>query len=739
MCGTWKLERLPSAAVALVVFVAWSSALADPSPRPFALADADGHPLPGVTVSVVGRTGAVATRADGTFSLDPEPVPPFQLVVFGADGAVIGTIEVPALDDPGDRKLTLIPLHLETVQVVTGVAPTTIAPPAAAANLISRGERERLRPSRLVEILPDIPGADRSGPGSTAVPTLRGLARGRTLILLDDARVTAERRAGASATYVDPFALENLEVVRGPGSVAYGSDALGGVIHARTPRPEAGILSGRFETAAGAGEGFAAFGGEVNIPVAGGALLAQFHQRSFDDYDSPREEVDNSSARDLGGLVRGLIPMGEARLTLGFQADRGRDISRPARDSDTARTVYPLEDSDRFTMSLDLGGRSGFTSLELRGFLGRYRLLTERHTVESTTTTRTSRADVDADDASLRFVATRPVPRGVLRTGLDVTGRFNLHAENEITERVSGGASTLISHDRAIEDARRIDTGVFLEVERALGSSERSSVAAGLRGDDISSSNRGGFFDDRSRSDGALSGYAAFTWRVGEAFSTSVQVARGFRDPQLSDRYFRGVTARGLITGNPDLDPETTRQLDVAVRASAGPVDLALFGYLYEVRHLVERFEIAADEFAFRNRGEEEIIGLELEADLRIKPTISARATVGYARGTIEDDGSDAADIPPDSLTLSLLHRPASWWWQLRLRAVARDDRPGPTESVTPGHVVIDASLGLKLSEALELRLNLGNLTDKEFPNGSDSHAPLAPGRSAAVTLAGRF
>jgi len=48
------------------------------------------------------------------------------------------------------------------------------------------------------------------------VPALRGLARGRTLILVDGARVTAERRAGPSATFVDPASLASLEVLRGP-------------------------------------------------------------------------------------------------------------------------------------------------------------------------------------------------------------------------------------------------------------------------------------------------------------------------------------------------------------------------------------------------------------------------------------------------------------------------------------------------------------------------------------------
>ena len=722
--------------VCLLSALSFRAALATP---PFTLTDAEGTPIAGVSVTLVGRTGSVRTGGDGTFHIDPEPAPPFQLIVLGEDGAVLGAVHVLTLDGPESRRLTLIPINVERVKVFSGIAPATIAPPAAGAILMSREETERLRPTRLVEALGDVPGASNSGSGQTAVPTLRGMARGRTLILLDDGRVTTERRAGASATYLDPFSIENLEVVRGPGSVAYGSDALGGIIHARTASPNSEAPSGRFEVAAGARVEYGAVGVEANIPIGSGAILAQYHQRSFSDYESPRGIVENSSARDFGGLLRGLILAGESRLTLGLQIDHARDISRPASDIDTARTTYPDEDSERFTLALDLPGRAGFSSFELSSFVGRYRLITERLTFDIVSGNRaTSTSDVEANDASLRFVATHPVTEGVLRAGLDVVSRFDLKAVNAEIDLPFGGP-VAITVEESIEKARRIDAGLFIEGERTLGASKRWAVSAGLRGDDVSTRNSGGFFGDRSTSDGALSGYTGLTWRRSEAFSATLQVARGFRDARLSDRYFRGVTGRGTITGNPDLEPETTRQFDLAIRSRAGRAQMAFFGYHYRIRDLIERFEVAADTFAFRNRGEEEIVGLEFEADFRISNRLSLRAFGSYARGEILDDGSDPDDIPAASIGIDVLHTYDAWWWQLRGRAFERDEHPGPTERVTPGYAAFDATIGVKLSKVLELRLNLGNLADKEYLASAADRAPLAPGRSVALTLAGRF
>ena len=164
----------------------------------------------------------------------------------------------------------------------------------------------------------------------------------------------------------------------------------------------------------------------------------------------------------------------------------------------------------------------------------------------------------------------------------------------------------------------------------------------------------------------------------------------------------------------------------------------------------MERFEPApcpdiptkclVEMFTFRNRGEEEIFGLEVEWDVEIRPRLSARFIVSHARGEILDDGSDPDDIPGDSLALSLFHRPGDrWWWQGRVRAVRSDDRFGPTERATPGYAVLDASFGFDVSDALRIRLNLNNITDKGYPSSQDARSPLAPGRSAALTLSGRF
>lgn len=703
----------------------------------FRLLGAGGDPIAFARVSLLGRGDSVFTDRDGRFRLDQIPGTPFDLAVTSDRGAWLGLVRVESVV-AGINELRLAS-EREELTVLAPIAPSTLAPPAAAPTILTRREIEERRPVRLADALEDIPGTGRIEEGQSVVPSIRGLARSRTLLLIDDARVTAERRAGTSAGYLDPFSVENIEVVRGPGSVAYGSDALGGVLHARTPQPRPGDLGGRFEVGGAVGAPAATGGIELNVPVGGGAILAQAHQRWFGDYESPGGTIPNSAARDRGLLLRGVLPIGRGRFFAGLQVDRGGDVGKPATDSSITRAYYPDERSNRFTVGADLGGALGFTSFELRGFAGSYQLITNRDTFPTGLAPgRLAQSDVSASDASFRMLARRPAGRGGLRVGVDVNGRYGLAAENRFVDYVRPGSPLATAVEVAIDAARRVDVGVFAETEQALAGSWLTG-AFGIRGDRVTTRNRGGFFGERSTSEGAASGFAAVTIVPRTDVSFTLQYSHGFRDPLLSDRYFRGVSGRGFVVGNPLLDPETTHQFDLALRAKHGALQVAVYGFIYRIDDLIERFRSGSD-FNFRNSGTADIRGAEMESNLEVGRGFTARLSLGVTRGRLLADASPVADIPPASAVLTLDQRLNDrFWWRLRVAAYGRDSSPGPTEKTTPGCGVADASAGLKLWSGLEARLSLRNIFDKQYPATSDEAAVDAPGRNATLVIGGSF
>jgi hemoglobin/transferrin/lactoferrin receptor protein len=725
---------------AAALLAAWTAAAlpvrGEPAPA-FTLLDAQGRVVAEARVAVVGKPGSVRTDARGTFRLDPSLRPPLELAVFDAAGTFLGVLILGEADWEAGAPLRLEPEPSAEITVRAGLAPATEAPPAAAATLHTRADREREAPERLVDQIASVPGVGKLDEGQTGVPTVRGLARGRTLILLDDGRVTAERRAGPSATFLDPFLLESVEVVRGPGSVAYGSDAIGGVIHARTARPTPGEWGGRFEIGAGVGQPCVGGGAAVNVPVGAGAFLLQARARSFDDYDAPGGTVPNTAAEDRGAALRGLFPFQAGTLDLGIQIDTARDVGKPTSPDVATLTSYPREDSTRFRAAFAFDPAGGFDSIDLGLFAGTYRLVTRRDRPASGAVLRQIQdADVDANDASVRASATRGIGEGVLRFGVDAAGRFGLEAIGTTASVDAAGNPVDVEAESSIEDASRLALGAFTEVEHPV--TEWMELSGGVRYDRVRTENRGGWFGDRSTSQGTATGFAAATLGRGSARSATLQVARGFRDPSLSDRYFRGVTGRGFATGNPDLLPETSLQWDLSLRSTVPNGHVAFYAYRYRIFDLVERYREGND-FFFRNRGEQRMWGLELEADLAPAPRWTIRAGASWVRGRIEEDRSPAADIPPPTATLAVGRVHDRFDWEVRAYGVLRKDDPGPTETTTPGYGIFGASLRVPVTRGFELRLRADNLLDHTYPGSADEAAAVAAGRSVGLTLAGAF
>jgi iron complex outermembrane receptor protein len=700
----------------------------------------DGSPAAGYQVSVVGFPISVTADEAGKFRISPDPVLPFRLVAISPGGEVSAPIEIAALPEAGPLAAAIPATFQDSVTVVSGVAPGLETPPAAATTIIGQEDLEQRRPHRLVDAVQGIAGVSRSEEGPTGVPAIRGLTRGRTLVLLDGSRVTTERRAGASAAYVDPFTLASVEIARGPGSVAYGSDAFGGIINATPRYPESGQPAAlSYSVNAGLeADAEESLGLEASGNVLGGALLGQFHMREADDAESADgEPIPNSAYEDRGGALRYTADTPAGRLRAAFSLADGYDIGNPAADSNVTRAYYPRESSRRFNLALDAGQVGGWENVELALFLGTYRLaLTRDRLPTPTVTRRIDSSDTTSDDGSIRAVATRPVLGGRLQVGTELVSRFNLESTTTRETFDLAGNSTGVTTPPAIDDAQRDDLGVFVSYDHSLGS--RNLLSAGVRGDRVDSENRGGFYGDQSVSHSAMSGYAAFTSSFTSNVTATLQAARGFRDPTLSDRYFRGPTGRGFVTGNPELDPETSLQYDGSVRWAIGRGSVAAFGYLYEIDDLIERYSADGANFFFRNRGEAEIQGFEIEAQTPLAAGFTLELALTLAKGETAD-GLPMDDIPAHGGFATLRWANERLFAYGRVASFQEDDRPGPIEVERPGYTTLDLGAGWHFTDLLELRLVGRNLADERYWESADATATLARGRAFTLGLVGKI
>lgn len=689
----------------------------------------------GFTVSIVGQPVTVLTDAEGLLSLDPAPAVPFVLVATSPSGETSAPFEIA---DPAVGEVVLPEVLRESVTVVSGVAPGIDLLPAAAATVVTREELEQRAPQRLFQALESVVGTSKLGDGADSVLAVRNLGRGRTLIQIDGARVTAERRAGPSATFVDPAALASVEVARGPGSVVYGSDAFGGVVNAVTRDPDLDRFTLRYGVegsfdASDEASGFLS----ASLPVGAGALLVEGQYREAGDFQSGGgEEIFNSGYTTYGGALRYLLPLTAGRFRLGLNIDRVEDLGKAAIDSRQIRAYYPKEDSDRLTASW-IGSAGAWDALEASAFYGTYDIVLDRDRAPtSSANRRIDRADTRAKDASARFVAGRPLAGGRLQAGLDLVTRFDL--ESVFSQiRYAADAATVVRVDLfpAIDDAQKLDTGLFATWSRPLA--DRVSLALGARGDYVETKNRGGYFGDHSADASAFSGNLSVAFGPYSGWTTTAQLARGFRTPTLSDLYFRGPSGRGFVIGNPELEPETSLQWDLGTRWRSGTTAVGLFAYRYEIDNLIERYS-AGDNFQFRNRGQGTIEGIEAEIQTTIGDDWSLEGGIAVSDGST-DGGAEIDDIAPPNGWVTLRYSFSRAYVFGRVTSFLSQDEPGPTELERDGYTLFDAGGGFRFSEAIELRLMVRNLGDRRYYAAADNAADLATGRVVSLAVSGGF
>jgi hemoglobin/transferrin/lactoferrin receptor protein len=705
------------------------------------ISETTGVPIEGAVVSIPGETMSARSDADGRFVWEPAPAPPFQLIIVLPGGQVAKPVLVESLKDGGDAvtDIKVAPLADEAVTVL-GAAPSIDTAPASAASVLSRAQISQRNPENLMQALETVPGINQVSEGHSAVPAVRGLARGRTLFLIDGGRVSSERRVGPGASFLDPSAIDGIDIARGPGSVAYGSDALGGVISVRTRRAEPGTpLRARMNATFSAGVPEARGSFEVSKGLRMGGILAQVHVRNAEDYDSPEGEVFNSGWEDRGFLVNFTHAIGGGFLSTAWQSDFARDVERPRNNSRTVRFYNPYENSHRLTASYEMPEVAGFRQIAVTGFFGASDQRTDQDRFATATTGRSiERADISANDYHVKGSAERLFGRARLEFGVDLNGRFDLEAF-DIVQRFNL-AETLVDDisTTSVEDARRINLGAYLQAEAPVANKTR--VSGGIRADRVTTKNVGGFFGNRSTANAAVAGFGAVTLGPFDGLSVTTQLSRGFRDPTLSDRYFRGPSGRGFITGNPDLEPETSLQLDLAARYSFSRTQLALFFYQYRIDDLVERFQTDPDFFFFRNRGRARLRCFEAEATADLGRGYSVQIAASIARGEALDDDANLDDVSPASVSvLGRREFGERAFAHVRLAFQAEDDRPGPSEVAAPGATLLDAGGGWRFGRNLELRGTLRNLLNDTYYASPDPRFVFAPGRSAALTFVAHF
>jgi outer membrane cobalamin receptor len=714
--------------------------------------DPNGRAVPGARVVVTsarpGTTEAI-TDAEGRFELHGLPDGRHEVRVisdgFTADPQVV--LVTDASPQTLDIALRVSALS-ESLVVSAAHIDLPLSQAAATVTVVSRAELEARQARTLGDALRTAPGlevAENGVLGSLTSLFTRGGESDYTLVLVDGIRANAFG-GGLDLSQVPLVDVERVEIVRGPQSAVFGSDAIGGVVQIITnrcavrsqsepscDRVEASIEGGSLGSARARGAAAGARGGFTWSTSGEHAQADGFRGTA----PATGEPVSNDDGRvqHAGGAV-------------GWRDDAGPEVRGQAQLSFTERgfpgafganPIGAYTTVDRISRGDTNRRQFGVTWMQpWGGAAARVRQRTE-----------TGLADFDADfvspfgvsESSTRRVSFRTQTDAALTTSFGVSAGLELLREQADSTFITGETFDPIPVTRLV-------AGYFAEMRYAPGA--RLSIAGGVRAEQIR----------RDAMEGSPSQFSprpafpaesivsanprlavAYLLRGGTgAASTRLRASAGtgIRPPDAFEIAF---------TDNPDLDPERSRSIDAGVQQTfargAAVLDATAFFNSYDdLIVTVGRSFRDASRYRSDNISNARSRGVELAAGLRPLPSLHLRASYTWLETAILAVDNSTEAPAPYRVGEQLIRRPRhrgsvtalfntarlTAFTTLEIRGRVRDIEPtfGASGGVfdADGYAVIDAGGAFRVSRLFELFARVENAADRAYEQAFGFPAP---------------
>jgi hemoglobin/transferrin/lactoferrin receptor protein len=624
------------------------------------------------------------------------------------------------------------------------------AVPVTATTVDARKIERRL-PKDETDLLADDPdlavARDRRRFGSTTV-NIRGIEGNRVLNLVDGIRLPDYYNGGgpsntttADAPGPDLDFLKRVEIVRGPASSLYGSDALGGVVAWLTKDPE-DLLGGRDRAFWYRGAWNGADRGFGNtVAAAAGLASARFlvmvNRRDASELDSQGERDTTGTDRTkpnpqdhesravlakgvwLPGAAHRVVATVERRETATFTEARRLSASLPR-----VSWVEGDDDAKRTRASLD------WTWAPAGAWVDRLHALAFRQDADTLTVSDSRRSNTSATCSAsaaganqCELVQTFSV--GQERTGLSlqadkvVEARGAAHLlvagvdfsrarietlRDTVARNVTTGAvlRSLAGENFPLRDfpPGRTDTfGAFLQDEVSVADG-RLAVTPGLRYDRVRlRPDADPLFDTRtvrpavSKGDSRVSPKLAAAWQATPSLAAYAQWVTGFRAPNYDEvnGSFRNPVQGYGVMPNPGLAPETSRGAELGLRWGEGPFKAALAVYDNRYRDFIDQVILACPgnpdciaglrvTYQNVNLSRVRIRGADLRASWEPAAGIRVQASYSRTKGDDEEAGVPLNTVEPARGALAVSVERPRWGAEARVRAASAKTRINDAE-----------------------------------------------------------
>jgi iron complex outermembrane recepter protein len=713
-----------------------------------------------VHVLEVGR--GTTTDAKGTFSLPELPSGTYG-VAFSRIGyaPVVRRVTVGAEDVTLTVSMRPSAVELPEVQVTASPNVTTALTSPQPTSILDHDKLRTAQAPSLGETINGLAGVHSINEGpAIGKPVIRGLSSTRVLVLDNGQRIETQGWGDEHSPNIETADAERIEVIRGPASVLYGSDALGGVINVvKRDLPDAigrapfvgGGLSAAYSTNNRQPDGTARLEG-----ASGGlGFRTSLTGRTSDDFGTPLGDVFNTGNRAVAGNgslgYRG--SWGSVRADLTY-----RDEKPEFHDDATATPLQRIGDTrGGVTANLPIGA----SRLEIiTGF--------ERNR-------RREFEEAGADEVASGLLATSY--KGDVRFHHAPLGRLSgiVGAQTFFDDfTVSGADQHLIPSNQT----RAVGLYGFEQLDL-----DRWTLSFGGRYDyrhlDVTGDPPppvGTGTPAQTRSYNSVVGNFGALFHVSEPVALVLNVGRGFRAPQPIELFANGVH-EGTIeynVGNPDLRNETSINTDLALRVQSGRVSMELGGFANYINNYIYfrptgTFDSPSggpedpcsdpDNFSCFQKfqavqGDARLTGFEFSAEYHPTPYLHLSGTADYTRGQNRSTDQPLPLVPPFRATYSAqLEGRGNGFFQSPYVSVggesdAHQSKLDPDDISPAGYTLVNMGAGVALAagpQLVHLDMTLRNAFDQKYQSflsrykfASDP-VVLDPGRNLTVRVSTDF
>lgn len=573
----------------------------------------------------------------------------------------------------------------------------TVDEALAAVTVITREDIERRPSQNVLELLRGTPGLtiiNQGGAGKVSNVFLRGTESDHVLVLIDGVKIGGATSAGIPWTDLPAEQIERIEIVRGPRSVLYGSEAIGGVIQIFT-RKGGGKLRPSVSVGYGSHDTY-----KATANLSGGGERGWFNLR-----------VNHAETNGFNACS------GVAGTFLGCGTDEPDDDGYRNTSVQTRLGSRFGQTGEIDFSALRAEGKTEFDGTTLNGNDFIEQVLGARVAFSPLSSWRTSLA------AGFEHYERDYLLNGERIGSLLETTRRTLSWQNDL---ILSEAHTLIlgadyqndevDGDTAYTVDSRDNIGVFVQY---LGQFGRHSLQLAGR------------YDDNEQFGSHETGSISWGYQVSETLRGFVSYGTAFKAPTLDDLYFP-PDPPFFDGGNPNLEPEESRTLEFGLKGRIGLTDWGVSIFRTDIDQL-----ITPDEFwtSYFNIDEARILGLEASASTRLAGwTIAGSLTLldTESRSDGANDGNELPRRPLRSARLDADRDFGTYSLGGTFFAASRSyDDPANTRELS-GYGLLDLRAGIVLGKDWRLQAEVNNVFDKDYETSSFFNQP---GRTFFVTL----